>query len=189
MLFGKKKKRQVPALDTTSTADISFMLLIFFLVTTSLDNDEGLTRYLSPIPQKNEQTLMDVNRNDLMTIAIDANDRLTCNGDTLTAKALEKRVETFVVERGSKHVIAVNTDRQASYDAYFAMQNAIVNGYANARDNMARKEYHKPFTQCTAEQRERITKLCPQRISEANPTEQPEDKSAEQSDMEEGGAE
>lgn len=181
MLFGKKKKRQVPALDTTSTADISFMLLIFFLVTTSLDNDEGLTRYLSPIPQKNEQTLMDVNRNDLMTITIDADDHLTCNGDTMTAKTLEQRVVKFTLERGSKHIIAINTDRQASYEAYFAMQNAIVNGYANARDNIAKKEYKTTFARCTAEQRDRITKLCPQRISEANPTEQP--------DIEEGGEE
>lgn len=181
MLFGKKKKRQVPALDTTSTADISFMLLIFFLVTTSLDNDEGLTRYLSPIQQKNEQTQMDVNRKDLMTISIDADDRLTCNGDTLTAQTLAQRVETFVLERGSKHVISVTTEQQTSYEAYFAMQNAIVNGYANARDNIARKEYKTTFARCTAEQRERITKICPQRISETNPAESP--------DPEEGGEE
>ena len=62
MLFGKKKDRKIPALNTTSTADISFMLLIFFLVTTSLDTDEGLTRYLPPMPQKNEQKQMDVKR-------------------------------------------------------------------------------------------------------------------------------
>ena len=111
MLFGKKKTRQVPGLDTTSTADISFMLLIFFLVTTSLDTDDGLTRYLPPMPQKNEQKQMDVNRNDIMNIRIDDSDRMTCNGDTISSQQLEKKVASFIIERGRKHVISVKADR------------------------------------------------------------------------------
>ena len=169
MLFGKKKKRQVPGLDTTSTADISFMLLIFFLVTTSLDTDEGLTRYLPPIPQKNEQKQMDVNRNDLMNIRIDADDRMTCDGDTLTALQLTERVAAFVTERGKKHVISVKADRQTSYEAYFAMQNAIVNAYADVRDKIARKDYHTTYSRCSQQQRDEIARKCPQRISEAEP--------------------
>ena len=45
----ERKKRQVPSLNTTSTADISFMLLILFLVTSSMDIDKGLTRQLPPL--------------------------------------------------------------------------------------------------------------------------------------------
>ena len=52
-MFVRRNKRQVPGVNTASTADISFMLLIFFLVTTSMDVDKGLFRLLpSPEPQK-----------------------------------------------------------------------------------------------------------------------------------------
>ena len=170
MLFGKKKKRQVPGLDTTSTADISFMLLIFFLVTTSLDTDDGLTRYLPPMPQKNEQKQMDVNRNDIMNIRIDDCDRMTCNGDTVSPRQLEGRVASFIIERGKKHVISVKADRQTSYEAYFAMQNSIVNAYGDVRDKMARREYNTSYTQCSQQQRDVIARKYPQRISVAEPT-------------------
>lgn len=169
MLFRKKKKKEVPGLDTTSTADISFMLLIFFLVTTSLDTDEGLTRYLPPMPQKNEQKQMDVNRNDIMNISIDDDDRMTCNGDTVNARQLTERVASFVIERGKTHVISVKADRQTSYEAYFAMQNSIVNAYSDVRDKMARREYNTPFAKCSQQQRDEISRKYPQRISEAEP--------------------
>ena len=130
MLFGKKKDRNIPALNTTSTADISFMLLIFFLVTTSLDTDEGLTRYLPPVPKKNELKQMDVKREDLLNICIDAENRLTCDNDTVTARQLTGKVAQFITERGNKHVISIKADRHSSYEAYFAMQNAIVNAYS-----------------------------------------------------------
>ena len=170
MLFGKKKTRQVPGLDTTSTADISFMLLIFFLVTTSLDTDDGLTRYLPPMPQKNEQKQMDVNRNDIMNIRIDDSDLMTCNGDTISSQQLEKKVASFIIERGRKHVISVKADRHTSYEAYFAMQNVIVNAYSDVRDMMARRDYNTPYARCSQQQRDEIAKKCPQRISEAEPT-------------------
>lgn len=50
-----KKKRKMPGLNTSSTADISFMLLIFFLVTTSMDTDRGLARQLPPPPEENAE--------------------------------------------------------------------------------------------------------------------------------------
>ncbi len=50
-----KKKRKVPGLNGSSLADISFILLIFFLITTSMDTDTGLVRRLPPPPDKNQQ--------------------------------------------------------------------------------------------------------------------------------------
>ena len=134
-------------------------------------NDEGLTRYLPPMPQKNEQKQMDVKREDLMNIRINAEDRLTCDNDTVTASQLTGKVAQFITERGKKHVISVMADRHSSYEAYFAMQNAIVNAYTAVRENIARKEYKIPYSQCSQEQRDAIARICPQRISEAEPTE------------------
>lgn len=55
MLF-QKKKRSVPQLNASSTADISFVLLILFLVTTSMDVDKGLHRQLPPLQPTKDQT-------------------------------------------------------------------------------------------------------------------------------------
>ena len=166
MLFRKKKKREVPALDTTSTADISFMLLIFFLVTTSLDTDEGLSRHLPPMPQKEEQKQADVNRRDLMSVDIDAADRVTCDGREVSTGELTRLVEDFAEKRGKRHLISLTADRNTSYDTYFHVQNAIVEAYARQRDRTARREYHIPYSQCSEEQRRRVAEMCPQRISE-----------------------
>jgi len=54
-MFLKNRQRRVPELNTTSTADISFMLLILFLVTTSMDIDKGLSRQLPPPTPPEEQ--------------------------------------------------------------------------------------------------------------------------------------
>ncbi|HEY9551544.1 MAG TPA: biopolymer transporter ExbD, partial [Prevotella sp.] len=66
----KKRRRQVPGLNTTSTADISFMLLIFFLVTTSMDVDKGLLRQLPPAQNNQEQQVSEVEKSTLMAIKI-----------------------------------------------------------------------------------------------------------------------
>lgn len=72
----RRKQRETPGLNTTSTADISFMLLIFFLVTTSMDVDKGLLRQLpSPDPQKKEQQTV-VDKANLMALRLTAGDTL-----------------------------------------------------------------------------------------------------------------
>ena len=73
----RRKQHETPGLNTTSTADISFMLLIFFLVTTSMDVDKGLLRQLpSPEPQKKEQQQSVVDKANLMELRLTAGDTL-----------------------------------------------------------------------------------------------------------------
>ena len=165
MMF-RRKHREVPGLNTTSTADISFMLLVFFLVTSSMDTDHGLGRKLSPMDdQKQEQ--QDINRSNVLQISIDDNDMLSCDEKTVTLDELRQQVESFVVSRqNNHHVIAVETGRKTSYDAYFNMQHAIVQAYHNLRERMAQKEYGCHFAQCSEGQREAIIARYPQRISE-----------------------
>ena len=72
----RRKQHETPGLNTTSTADISFMLLIFFLVTTSMDVDKGLLRQLpSPEPQKKEQQQSVVDKANLMALRLTAGGR------------------------------------------------------------------------------------------------------------------
>ena len=85
-------------------------------------------------------------------------------------RQLEGRVASFIIERGKKHVISVKADRQTSYEAYFAMQNSIVNAYGDVRDKMARREYNTSYTQCSQQQRDVIARKYPQRIAGAEAT-------------------
>ena len=86
-MFRKRYRQQIPELNTTSTADISFMLLIFFLVTSSMDTEKGLLRQMAPPPQQEEQ-LTDINKDNVLQVELDAQNQLTCNGKVMTPKAL-----------------------------------------------------------------------------------------------------
>ena len=69
-----RRRHSVPELNTTSTADISFMLLIFFLVTTNMDVDKGLSRQLPPAEKQEQQSY--VQKGTLMTLKITADNHL-----------------------------------------------------------------------------------------------------------------
>ena len=160
------KHGDVPELNTTSTADISFMLLVFFLVTSSMDADKGLGRKLSPMDeQKQEQR--DINRSNVLEVKIDASDVLYCDDKVVTHEELQQQVEQFVASRqAGQHVIAVETDSKTSYNAYFEMQNTIVRAYRELRDKMARQQYGHSFAQCSDAERDAIKARYPQKISE-----------------------
>ena len=165
MLF-RRRHKEIPELNTTSTADISFMLLVFFLVTSSMDSDKGLGRKLPPVDEQ-QQEQRDIHRSDVLQITIDANDLLFCDDQPVTHAELQQQVERFVASRQTdRHMIAVQTDRKTSYDAYFEMQNTVAAAYRTLRDKMARQQYGHPFNRCTHAEHDAIMARYPQRISE-----------------------
>ena len=93
-MFRKRYRQQIPELNTTSTADISFMLLIFFLVTSSMDTEKGLLRQMAPPPLEHEQP-KDINRDNVMQVKLDANNQLTCDGKTVTYQQLTAEVRSL----------------------------------------------------------------------------------------------
>jgi biopolymer transport protein ExbD len=128
MMF-RRRQREIPELNTTSTADISFMLLVFFLVTSSMDTDQGLGRQLSPMDQQRQEQ-RDINRSNVLQISIDDDDLVTCDGKQVTPGELQQQVESFLASRQTdNYAIAVETGRKTSYNAYFEMQNSIVAAY------------------------------------------------------------
>ena len=168
-MFIRRKHREVPELNTTSTADISFMLLVFFLVTSSMDSDKGLGRKMAPLDEQ-QQEQQDIHRSDVLQIRIDDHDSLYCDDKTVTLAELQQQVESFVASRQTdRHIIAVETDAKTSYNAYFEMQNTVVAAYASLRDKMARQQYGHPFSKCTKEEHDAIVQRYPQRISEGMP--------------------
>ena len=188
------KKRKMPGLNTSSTADISFILLIFFLITTSMDTDKGLSRRLPP-PPKSEDATIDVKDRDLMIVRVNAADQLWVANGTGEAyigiKELKDWAKTFVKNEEdspnlpekhgvnidglglcgitSKHVISVQCDRGTSYEMYFQIQNELVAAYNEIRDELARNRFGRLYENCTDEQRISIRQYYPQKISEAEP--------------------
>ena len=79
----RRRKHSMPVLNTTSTADISFMLLIFFLVTTSMDIDKGLSRQLPPLDDEKEEQVIDMDKSNMIRLAISADNQLSINDSVI----------------------------------------------------------------------------------------------------------
>ena len=140
----RHRQHSVPQLNTTSTADISFMLLIFFLVTTNMDVDKGT----------------------MLELTLTADNRLLADGRLMPVSRLRARVEAFVTQVGRQHLIKVQADPAASYDAYFQVQNALAAAYRRLRNAEARRLYGRDYAELSPQQRDHVRDLCPQRIAE-----------------------
>lgn len=164
----RRKQHEIPGLNTTSTADISFMLLIFFLVTTSMDVDKGLLRQLpSPEPQKKEQQQSVVDKANLMALRLTAGDTLLVNGKPMQVSLLKEETIRFVHRLGKKHLISIESDRDADYNLYFQMQNQLMEAYSQLRNETAQKKYHRDYALLNNDQKEQVRNICPQRITES----------------------
>jgi biopolymer transport protein ExbD len=190
----RRKQRETPGLNTTSTADISFMLLIFFLVTTSMDVDKGLLRQLpSPEPQKKEQQTV-VDKANLMELRLTAGDTLLVNGKPMKVSQLKEETIRFVHRLGKKHLISIESERDADYNLYFQMQNQLMEAYSQLRNETAQKKYHRDYALLNNDQKEQVRNICPQRITESyanamNHADQRVDANAEEKQGEEKSAE
>ncbi len=191
----RRKQHEPPGLNTTSTADISFMLLIFFLVTTSMDVDKGLLRQLpSPEPQKKEQQQSVVDKANLMALRLTAGDTLLVNGKPMQVSQLKEETIRFVHRLGKKHLISIESDRDADYNLYFQMQNQLMEAYSQLRNETAQKKYHRDYALLNNDQKEQVRNICPQRITESyanamTQTDQRVDANAEEKQGEENSAE
>ena len=165
MMFRRREKRKVPGLNTTSTADISFMLLILFLVASSMDLDKGLARRL-PAIDKTKKTASAVDSRKVIRLVVGADDKVTLDGRSVTMRAIRQQTTTFVKTNGKGHLIQLQTDRKASYDTYLHVQDQLAAAYNAVRDQRASSLFGKPFEQCSREQQTRIADEVPVRISE-----------------------
>lgn len=191
----KRRKHSVPSLNTTSTADISFMLLTFFLVTSSMDVDKGLVRQLPPL-DKEEQTdeAKDVSKENTLSFCITAQNEVMLNDKPVAVEDIRRRIVDFVRMRGAQHLILVDANPASDYNTYFTLENDIVAAYAEVRNAEAKRRYHRDYASCTDEQRKKVRDIYPQHLSETyntaevnNSTE--DNKTSKAVDEKKGGAE
>ncbi len=148
----KSMKRRVPQLNTTATADISFMLLIFFLITTSMDSDKGLRRQLPPKDVQTEVEAVDVDRNKVLTIDLCSDNSININDTVRNDKQLSLMITDFVKKLGDDHIIELKVDRTATYDAYFHLQNVIVSTYRHNLKGKYKQRISEQFIDKTQQQ-------------------------------------
>ena len=166
-MIKRRQRHTMPILNTTSTADISFMLLIFFLVTTSMDSDKGLGRQLPPMNPDKQETVQNVDRQQIIELHLMEDGRLTVNNKPAECDGtLRKQLRHLIIEKGRRHIIELQVERNAPYDSYFRLQNQIVIAYTELRNGMAMKRYGTTYAACNEEQRAAIAEAYPQRIQE-----------------------
>ena len=157
----------MPGLNTTATADISFMMLIFFLVTTSMDSDKGLGRMMPPYEPDRQDEQKDVDKDKVMTLHLTKDGLTTMEGKPAKIDhRLRKDVRHFIITRGASHIIELQIDRDADYDSYFQLQNQIVRAYREVRDAAAKKKYGASLISLNEDQQSEINSYFPQRIQE-----------------------
>ena len=191
----KRRKHSVPSLNTTSTADISFMLLTFFLVTSSMDVDKGLVRQLPPL-DKEEQTdeAKDVSKENTLAFSITAQNEVMLNDKPVAVEDIRRRIVDFVRMRGAQHLILVDANPASDYNTYFTLENEIVAAYAEVRNTEAKRRYHRDYASCTDEQRKKVRDIYPQHLSETYNTAEvnnasEDNKTSKAVDEKKGGAE
>ena len=185
--------KKVPQINASSMADISFLLLIFFLVTTSMDVNQGLARRLpAPIPPDQKVEDKDINKRNLLVVKINSANQLMVQGQLMDVKQLIEKAKEFilnannadnfpkvyeedfgapfgVVKYTKDHVISVQNDVDTQYQAYLDVQNELVAAYNELREECAQKYFHKAYNELEEEQQKQIQKIYPQKISEAEP--------------------
>ena len=169
--------KKVPQINASSMADISFLLLIFFLVTTSMDVNQGLTRRLpAPIPpdQKIEDT--DINKRNLLVVKINSVNQLMVQGQEMSVKQLREKAKEFIANVNDDANLPKLYEEDfgapfgvVKYQAYLDVQNELVAAYNELRDECAHKYFHKAFNELEEDQQKQIQKIYPQKISEAEP--------------------
>lgn len=165
MMFKKRMRRGVPPLNTTSTADISFMLLIFFLVTTSMGADKGIKRELPPLNPQEQQTAA-VREGAVMHVDVMDDGTVRCDDQSVSLGQLKNTFKKFVEDKGLEHVFRLRCSREASYATYYQVQNALQSAYRELREARAQEAYKCSYEQCTDAQRRSVDKAVPQRIAE-----------------------
>ena len=184
-------KKKVPEINGSSMADIAFIALIFFLMVTTMDKEEGISRLLPPIPAEDQKVEdQKVNRRNIIQVKINSSDRLLAGSQPMDVSQLKDKIKEFVTNPYddpnlpekeiqdipglgpvpvSKGVISLQNDRGTTYQAYITVQNELIKAINELRDDFSMKTFGKKYAKLDEEKQEMVRKAFPQKISEAEP--------------------
>ena len=186
------KKRKTSEINSSSMADIAFLLLIFFLVTTSMGSTTGLTRRLPPpLPPDVDIPPVDINKRNLFIVKVNSMNQLLVQGNEITIKELREKAKEFIkndandltlperskvnipllgeIEITKEHVISLQNDVDTQYQAYIDVQNELVAAYSELRNELSKSKFGKEYSELDDQHQKAIQAAYPQKISEAEP--------------------
>jgi biopolymer transport protein ExbD len=185
--------RKVPEIPSASLADIAFMLLIFFLVTTTMDVDSGLERrlpqWVDP-KELDEDDTPPIRERNVFIVLVDKNDRLMVEGEIMEVENLREAAKEFMANpynvdnlpekelkevpffgevEVTKGVISLQNDVGTTYGKYIAVQNELIGAINDLREELSRSKFGKSYQNLASDQQEAIRTIYPSKISEAEP--------------------
>lgn len=141
--MARRKDRGSVEVNSSSMADIAFLLLIFFLVTTTIASDKGLAILLPPKQDKPEETIVNLNERNIFKVLINSQDRLLVEDEPLeNISLIRDMVKEFVTNNGRNPkssdspedaVVSVKTDRGTSYQTYIDVLDELQGAYYELR--------------------------------------------------------
>ncbi len=181
--------RPVNEINAGSMADIAFLLLIFFLVTTTMDVDSGLIRRLPPPPDPTVKP-PDIKQRNVLNVLVNSRDALLINRQPGDIKTLRRQVREIIANTGnredwpekrmetiehlgdvwvSKGVVSLKNDRGTSYNMYIQVQNELTSAFNDLRNELAQSKFGLKYDQLPPEWKDAVNKAVPVAISEAEP--------------------
>lgn len=186
-----RRARGTDEINAGSMADIAFLLLIFFLVTTTMDQDRGIMRKLPPPLDPLAEKPPPIKQRNVFTVLVNSNDQLLVENAIGNVKTLREDCKKFVRNPGnnpnlsekkpsamidfvgayqtSKGVVSLQNDRGTSYGMYITVQNELVAAYRELRDELSMQTFGRKFKELAGDQSKAIRKAIPMMISEAEP--------------------
>lgn len=182
-------RRDLPEINAGSMADIAFLLLIFFLVTTTMDTDKGIMKRLSPFLNE-EQDPPEVRERNIFVVLVNRKNNLFVENSLMDVKNLKAKTREFILNplnksnlpekktvnvkligdvEVSKGVISLKTDRGTSYETFITVMNTLMQALNEVKDEASLNYFGEKYSDISKEQKEAINKVIPVVISEAEP--------------------
>ena len=171
-------RRGLPEINAGSMADIAFLLLIFFLVTTTMDQDTGINRKLPPMPDSEQETPPEINAKNIYVVLINSNNQLLVEGEMMQISDLKAGAKQFINNNGmdprssdnpEKAIISLQNDRGTEYKTYIRVQNELAAAYTELRNDASLAKFGERYADLDKTKQKEIRKMYPQKISEAEP--------------------
>ena len=187
-----RNKKAIPEINAGSMADIAFLLLIFYLVTTTMDTDKGINRMLPPYDEELIEDPPPIKDRNIFTVLVNSSDQLLVEDEYLQISELRAKAMEFIDNNGDgsceycdgynistssdnpdKAVVSLQNDRGTSYGMYVKVQNELVAAYEDLRERYAQEKYGRSYRtmddEADADILKEIKLAYPQKISEAEP--------------------
>ena len=180
-MLKRERNRETPEINGSSLADIAFLLLIFFLVVTTIDVDTGIGLVLPPIPDDTTPP-PPVRERNLMNILVNAQGMVLINEQPSAIAEVKQRIKDFVDNNGvdpnlsespDDAIVSIKTDRRTPYNVYIDMLDEVMGAYEELRNMASQERFGVPYRSLEENsiQRDEIRERYPKRISIAEPDE------------------